>query len=143
MYIGAYGWYNTAGFTESNNKIAEARKTATGSSTSASVGVIAGETDIDQTKWEERMEKWDKEMERIKEENERYSEWLEERRKQQKIKQKKLRDKKALKEYLARQDEISQLNERLSLQRAMGEDVYIEKAPLSKSLGVAELLDLL
>lgn len=33
-----------------------------------------------------------------------------------------------------------QMNEKISLERAVGEDVYIEKAPLSKSLSVAEIM---
>ena len=33
-----------------------------------------------------------------------------------------------------------QMNEDISLERAVGEDFYIEKAPLSKSLSIAEIM---
>ena len=79
-------------------------------------------------------------MERIRRENRRESERLQEERLRKRRIQKKLWEKLALKKYLARQDEIMQMNEKISLERATGEDVYIEKAPLSKSLSVAEIM---
>lgn len=90
--------------------------------------------------WQEKLKKWDEEMERIRERNRRESERLQEERLRKRRIQKKLWEKLALKKYLARQDEIMQMNEKISLERAVGEDVYIEKAPLSKSLSVAEIM---
>ncbi len=90
--------------------------------------------------WREKLKKWDEEMERIRRENRRESERLQEERLRKRRIQKKLWEKLALKKYLARQDEIMQMNEKISLERATGEDVYIEKAPLSKSLSVAEIM---
>lgn len=90
--------------------------------------------------WEEKLRKWDEQIEQIKEENEREQERLQEEREERKRIYKKLIEKQAYKKYLARQDEISQLNEKISLERAVGEDVYIEKAPLSTSLSVTEIL---
>lgn len=90
--------------------------------------------------WQEKLKKWDEEMERIRERNRRESERLQDERLRKRRIQKKLWEKLALKKYLARQDEIMQMNEKISLERAVGEDVYIEKAPLSKSLSVAEIM---
>lgn len=90
--------------------------------------------------WEEKLSQWDKQIQQIKEENEREQERLQEVREERKRIYKKMLEKQLYKEHLARKDEMSQLNEKISLERAVGEDVYIEKAPLSKSLGVAELL---
>lgn len=90
--------------------------------------------------WQEKLKKWDEEMKRIRERNRRESERLQEERIRKRRIQKKLWEKLALKKYLARQDEIMQMNEKISLERAVGEDVYIEKAPLSKSLSVAEIM---
>ncbi len=89
--------------------------------------------------WEEKMRKWDEEMERVRERNRRERERIQEERIRKKRIQKKLWEKLALKKYLARQDEIMQMNEKISLERALGVDVYIEKAPLSKSLSAAEI----
>lgn len=93
----------------------------------------------DEESWEEKLKKWDEELEQIREENERERERLQEERERRKRVQKKLLEKLAFKKYLARQDEIEQLNEKISLERMVGEDVYIEKAPLSKSLSAAEI----
>lgn len=90
--------------------------------------------------WEEKLRKWDEEMKRIREENRREQERLQEERLRKKRIKRKLEEKLAFKKYLARQDEIRQLNEKIALERAVGEDVYIEKAPLSKSLSVAEIM---
>ena len=90
--------------------------------------------------WEDKLRRWDEEMKRIREENRREQERLQEERIRKKRIQRKLEEKLALKKYLARQDEIRQLNEKIALERAVGEDVYIEKAPLSKSLSVAEIM---
>lgn len=90
--------------------------------------------------WEEKLQRFDEEMERIKEENKRERERLEEERFRKKRIQRKLMEKLAYKKYLARQDEIRQMNEKIALERALGEDVYIEKAPLSKTLSVAEIM---
>lgn len=98
------------------------------------------EADAEEESWEEKMRKWDEEMERIREQNRRERERLQEERIRKRKIQKKLWEKLALKRYLARQDEIMQMNEKISLERAAGEDVYIEKAPLSKSLSVAEIM---
>jgi len=89
--------------------------------------------------WEEKMRKWDEQMQRIREENRREQERLQEEHLRKKRIQKKLQEKLALKQYLARQDEIHQMNEKVSMERAAGEDVYIEKPPLSKSLSAAEI----
>lgn len=98
------------------------------------------ETDTEEEKWEEKMRKWDEEMKRIREENRRERERLMEERFRKKRIQRKLMEKLALKKYLARQDEVMQMNVKISLERSVGEDVYIEKAPLSKSLSVAEIM---
>lgn len=90
--------------------------------------------------WEERIKKLDEELDRIKEENKRERERLQEERIRKRRIQKKLMEKLAYKKYLARQDEIRQMNEKIALERMVGEDVYIEKAPLSKSLSVAEIM---
>lgn len=90
--------------------------------------------------WEEKLQRFDKEIERIKEENERERERLQEERLRKKRIRRKMIEKLAYKKYLARQDEIRQMNEKIALERAFGEDVYIEKAPLSKSLSVAEIM---
>ncbi len=102
-------------------------------------GGEAGEEDSEDD-WQEKLKKWDEEMERIRRENKRESERIQEERLRKRRIQKKLWEKLALKKYLARQDEIMQMNEKISLERAVGEDVYIEKAPLSKSLSVAEIM---
>ena len=94
----------------------------------------------EEEEWKEKLKKWDEEMERIREQNRRERELLQEARIRKKRIQKKLQEKLALKKYLARQDEIMQMNEKISLERAVGEDVYIEKAPLSKSLSIAEIM---
>lgn len=94
----------------------------------------------EEEEWREKLRKWDEEMERIREQNRRERERLTEERLRKKRIRKKLWEKLALKKYLARQDEIMQMNEKISLERAVGEDVYIEKAPLSKSLSVAEIM---
>lgn len=90
--------------------------------------------------WEEKLKKWDEELKRIREENRREQERLQEERLRKKRIRKKLQEKLAWKKYLARQDEIHQLNEKIAIERAVGEDVYIEKPPLSKSLSVAEIM---
>lgn len=90
--------------------------------------------------WEEKLKKFDEEMQRIEDENKRVEKRLQEERIRKKRIQKKLLQKLAFKKYLARQDEILQLNEKISLERAVGEDVYIEKPPLSKSLSVTEIM---
>ena len=90
--------------------------------------------------WEEKLKKWDEEMKRVRERNRRESKRLQEERLRKRRIQRKLWEKLALKKYLARQDEIMQMNEKISLERAVGEDVYIEEAPLSKSLSVAEIM---
>ncbi len=89
--------------------------------------------------WDKKLEKWDEELRRIREENRREQKRLEEERMRKKRIRKKLQEKLVLKQYLARQDEIRQLNEKISIERAVGEDVYIEKPPLSKSLSAAEI----
>ena len=89
--------------------------------------------------WDKKLEKWDEELRRIREENRREQKRLEEQRLRKKRIRKKLQEKLVLKQYLARQDEIRQLNEKISIERAVGEDVYIEKPPLSKSLSAAEI----
>ena len=94
----------------------------------------------EEEEWKEKLKKWDEEMERIREQNRRERELLQEARIRKKRIQKKLQEKLALKKYLARQDEVMQMNEKISLERAVGEDVYIEKAPLSKSLSIAEIM---
>lgn len=88
---------------------------------------------------QEEFDRLDKEFKRIKEENKRERERMQELRMRKKRLQRKILEKLALKKYLARQDEIRQLNEKISLERMVGEDVYIEKAPLSKSLSMAEI----
>lgn len=90
--------------------------------------------------WEEKLKKWDQEMERIREENRREQKRLQEERLRKKRVRKKLQEKLAWKQYLARQDEIHQMNEKISIERAVGEDVYIEKPPLCKSLSAAEIM---
>lgn len=99
-----------------------------------------GQSSTEEEEWREKLRKWDEEMDRIREQNRRERERLMEERLRKKRIQKKLWEKLALKKYLARQDEIMQMNEKISLERAVGEDVYIEKAPLSKSLSVAEIM---
>ncbi len=94
----------------------------------------------EEEEWREKLKKWDEEMERIREQNRRERELMQEARMRKKRIQKKLMEKLVFKKYLARQDEIMQMNEKISLERAVGEDVYIEKAPLSKSLSVAEIM---
>lgn len=89
---------------------------------------------------EEKLKKFDEEIERIKEENKRERKRIQEERIRKKLIRRKLMEKLAFKKYLARQDEIQQLNEKIALERAVGEDVYIEKPPLSKSLSVAEIM---
>jgi len=89
--------------------------------------------------WDKKLKKWDEEMRRIREENKREQKRLEEERLRKKRIRKKLQEKLVLKQHLARQDEIRQLNEKISIERAVGEDVYIEKPPLSKSLSAAEI----
>lgn len=79
-------------------------------------------------------------MERARERNRRECERQQAERIRIKRIRRKLLEKLAYKKYLARQDEIMQMNEKISLERAVGEDVYIEKAPLSKSLSVAEIM---
>lgn len=91
---------------------------------------------------EEDFKRLDAELRQIREENKREQELRRELRIKKRRLQKKLMEKLALKKYLARQDEISQMNERISLEKMVGEDVYIEKAPLSKSLSVAEIMAL-
>ena len=153
MYVGAYGWYAARRLTENSSGMPgeqgdfmgivrdrEGRETAEGRTPSFKEKCSAAEKE--QEEWEEKLQRWDQEMERIREENKRYREWMQERREARRRMRKKLREKLALKEHLARQDEISQLKERLSLERALGEDVYIEKAPLSRSLSAAELMAL-
>lgn len=99
-----------------------------------------GQTEKEQESWEEKLKKFDEEIERIKEENKRERKRIQEERIRKKRIQKKLLEKLAIKKYLARQDEIQQLNEKIALERSVGEDVYIEKPPLSKSLSVAEIM---
>lgn len=89
---------------------------------------------------EEKLKRFDEEIERIKEENKRERKRIQEERIRKKLIRRKLMEKLAFKKYLARQDEIQQLNEKIALERAVGEDVYIEKPPLSKSLSVAEIM---
>ena len=89
--------------------------------------------------WEEKLKKWDEELKRINEENSRDQKRMEEERLRKKRIRKKMMEKLALKQYLARQDEIRQMNEKIAIERAVGEDVYVEKAPLSKSLSAAEI----
>lgn len=103
-------------------------------------GETAKEALTEEEEWKEKLQKWDEEMERIREQNRRERELLQEARIRKKRIKKKLEEKLALKKYLARQDEIMQMNEKISLERAVGEDVYIEKAPLSKSLSIAEIM---
>lgn len=103
-------------------------------------GKTADEALAEEEEWREKLRKWDEEMERIREQNRRERELLQEARIRKKRIKKKLEEKLALKKYLARQDEIMQMNEKISLERAVGEDVYIEKVPLSKSLSVAEIM---
>lgn len=91
---------------------------------------------------EEDFKRLDAELKQIREENKREQELKRELRIKKRRLQKKLMEKLALKKYLARQDEISQMNERISLEKMVGEDVYIEKAPLSKSLSIAEIMAL-
>lgn len=91
---------------------------------------------------EEDFKRLDAELKQIREENKREQELKRELRIKKRRLHKKLMEKLALKKYLARQDEISQMNERISLEKMVGEDVYIEKAPLSKSLSVAEIMAL-
>ncbi len=95
---------------------------------------------VEKDDWDEKLKKWDEQMRRIREENRREQKRLQEERLRKKRIQKKLREKLAWKQYLARQDEIHQMNEKISIERAVGEDVYIEKPPLSKSLSVAEIM---
>ncbi len=105
-------------------------------------GVRQGEAGKDkdgQDEWDKKMKKWDEELKRIREENRREQKRLQEERLRRKRIRKKLMEKLALKKYLARQDEIRQMNERIAIERAVGEDVYIEKPPLSKSLSAAEI----
>lgn len=89
--------------------------------------------------WEEKLKKWDEELKRIREENRREQKRLQEERLRKKRIRKKLMEKLAWKQYLARQDEICQMNEKIAIERAVGEDVYVEKPPLSKSLSAAEI----
>ncbi len=102
----------------------------------------AAEGQTEQEAWERRLEQWDQEMERIREDNKRYQEWLEERRICQKRKQELRRKKELLLEQLNHRDEITQELQRAAMKRALGEDLYIEKAPLTKSLSASELLEL-
>lgn len=105
-------------------------------------GIRQGEAGKDkdgQDDWDKKMKKWDEELKRIREENRREQKRLQEERLRRKRIRKKLMEKLALKKYLARQDEIRQMNERIAIERAVGEDVYIEKPPLSKSLSAAEI----
>ena len=99
----------------------------------------AGKEKDGQDDWEQKMKKWDEELKRIREENRREQKRLQEERLRKKRIRKKLLEKLALKQYLARQDEIRQMNERIAIERAVGEDVYVEKPPLSKSLSAAEI----
>ena len=100
-----------------------------------------GQTDKEES-WEEKLQKFDEQIQQIKEENEREQEQLKEAREERERIYRKMSEKQLYRKYLARQDEISQLNEKISLERAVGEDVYIEKPPLSTSPGVAEILAL-
>lgn len=100
-----------------------------------------GQTDKEES-WEEKLQKFDEQIQQIKEENEREQEQLKEAREERERIYRKMLEKQLYRKYLARQDEISQLNEKISLERAVGEDVYIEKAPLCTSPGVAEILAL-
>ncbi len=102
-------------------------------------GGLEEKSSAEEDGWEEKLRKWDEEMERIRERNRRERERIQEERIRKKRIQKKLLEKLALKKYLARQDEMMQMNEKISLERAVGQDVYIEKAPLSKSLSAAEI----
>lgn len=113
---------------------------ASGEGSTGNGGKTADEALTEEEEWKEKLQKWDEEMERIREQNRRERELMQEARLRKKRIQKKIREKMALKKYLARQDEIMQMNEKISLERAVGEDVYIEKAPLSKSLSVAEIM---
>lgn len=96
-------------------------------------------SEMTEEEMQEELDRLDEELARIKEENRRERERLQELRIEKRRLKKKILEKLALKKYLARQDEIRQLNERISLERMVGEDVYIEKAPLSKSLSMAEI----
>ncbi len=100
---------------------------------------VRTETSEEDECWEEKLKKWDEELKRIKEENRREQKRIQEERLRKKRIRKKLIEKLAWKQYLARQDEICQLNEKIAIERAVGEDVYIEKPPLSKSLSAAEI----
>lgn len=89
--------------------------------------------------WEKKLKKWDEEIKRMREENKREQKRIQEERLRKKRIRKKIQEKLELKKYLARQDEIHQMNEKIAIERAVGEDVYVEKAPLSKSLSAAEI----
>lgn len=132
---------NQNSFWQSLGRAAECRQEIYGEErkTSGIGGTQTKEAQREET-WEEKLQRFDEEMERIKEENERERKYLEKERIRKKRIQRKLTEKLAYKKYLAKQDEIRQMNEKIALERALGEDVYIEKAPLSKSLSVAEIM---
>ena len=156
MYIQDYGksgnYYGTAqGYRKENGGIQETPFSgyidkAEGNNKSRSFGKGIEEDGknreecTEQEEWEEKLRKWDEEMERARERNRRECERQQAERIRIKRIRRKLLEKLAYKKYLARQDEIMQMNEKISLERAVGEDVYIEKAPLSKSLSVAEIM---
>lgn len=132
MYIGDYG---------NGNPFLDYMNGSKGINGNYSKGYGRTEEEEDSEEdWQEKLKKWDEEMKQIRERNRRESERMQEERLRKRRLQKKLWEKLALKKYLARQDEIMQMNEKISLERAVGEDVYIEKAPLSKSLSVAEIM---
>lgn len=89
--------------------------------------------------WEKKLFRLDEELEQIRRQNRREQKRVQEERVRKRKIQRKLWEKLSLKKYLARQDEIEQLNEKISLERAFGKDIYIEKPPLSKSLSLAEI----
>lgn len=143
---GCRGGYTAAdktdNFFESINR-AKNKKTAEKEESAGTVRNSDAEENKDKTseeEWNDMLRRTDEELEQIRQENRREQERVQKERIRKNRIRKKMEQKLILKKYLARQDEIDQMNEKISLERAFGEGLYIEKAPLSKSLSVAEIM---
>lgn len=118
----------------------ERRPGKTGGNFASEEETVGEKADREEEELEEKLRRLDEELEQTRRRSKREQKRAQEERLRKKRIQKKIWEKLALKRYLARQDEIEQMNEKISLERAFGEDVYIEKPPLSKNLSVAELM---